>query len=431
MNDFEPSKKLKLRKLNHVYQSVQNISIRGCSISSRFLLSLYIAKFMGLGDIGRFGLVMGIVGFMPSIVGFGLNYFLSREIIDAPIPQAGRRIRDRLVVTSIMCILVVLIFSALYAENIVEKFGLPFKVIFIVILEVFALDIHMCLIGLRMPIFASVLLLVRSASWVFVFIGLSYYHTGLRSLSFLFDLWLIGLFLNYFVLFSRFYKWPWTEIMLQPVDIVWLRNVIGGGLLIFASDIAIAGAMNIDRFVVNYQEGITLTGIYMFFWSIAASSQALISSSIIQVALPRIVSAFRNDGELAWRNIMIQEATKVLFAGTFLAIVSFFLVKALLPYIHRTELEKYLWLFAVMLLASVIRMLSDVMNYGLYSRGKDKYFAITNILGTMISPFLTIVALARYGLNGVGLSMLLISISLLSVRSLILTRLHFNIEREV
>jgi O-antigen/teichoic acid export membrane protein len=219
--------------------------------------------------------------------------------------------------------------------------------------------------------------------------------------------------------------------MLQPVDIVWLRNVIGGGLLIFASDIAIAGAMNIDRFVVNYQEGITLTGIYMFFWSIAASSQALISSSIIQVALPRIVSAFRNDGELAWRNIMIQEATKVLFAGTFLAIVSFFLVKALLPYIHRTELEKYLWLFAVMLLASVIRMLSDVMNYGLYSRGKDKYFAITNILGTMISPFLTIVALARYGLNGVGLSMLLISISLLSVRSLILTRLHFNIEREV
>jgi O-antigen/teichoic acid export membrane protein len=84
-----------------------------------------------------------------------------------------------------------------------------------------------------------------------------------------------------------------------------------------------------------------------------------------------------------------------------------------------------------MLLASVIRMLSDVMNYGLYSRGKDKYFAITNILGTMISPFLTIVALARYGLNGVGLSMLLISISLLSVRSLILTRLHFNIEREV
>ena len=367
---------------------------------------------------------------MPAIVGLGVNYFLSREIIDAPIPQAGRRIRDRLILTSIMCILSVIVFSVLYAENVVPEFGLPFKVIFIIVLEVFALDIHMCLIALRMPIFASVLLLVRSASWVFVFIGLSYYYVGLRSLSFLFDLWLVGLFVNYFVLFLRFYKWPWHDIMLRSVDVGWLRNVIVGGWLIFASDIAIAGSMNIDRFVVNFKEGITLTGIYMFFWSIASSSQQLISSSIIQVALPRIVSAYRNSDELAWRNIMIQETAKVLFAGMLIAIVSFFLIKFLLPYIHRTELQKFLGLFAIMLLASVIRMLSDVMNYGLYSRGEDKYFAMTNILGTMISPFLTIAALARFGLNGVGVSMLLISIALLSVRCLMLTRLHFNFARE-
>jgi O-antigen/teichoic acid export membrane protein len=88
----------------------------------------------------------------------------------------------------------------------------------------------------------------------------------------------------------------------------------------------------------------------------------------------------------------------------------------LLPFIHRDGLAGNLGLFFIMLVASTIRMVSDIINYGLYSRGQDKAFAVTNIFGFLIAPCLTFVLLEAFGLSGVGLSMLIVAISLFCLR---------------
>jgi O-antigen/teichoic acid export membrane protein len=402
------------KPLNSYLLSLMNMAIRGFSFVARFALSLYIARYLGLSDIGRFGIILGAVGFMPSLLGLGLNYFLSRDIIDVAPFIAGCAIRDRLAITLVMCCGVSL---AWLAARRCGYFGdVPAIAVLITILEVFALDIHMSLIGLRQAIRAGALICVRTSSWVFFFIGISYTYPQLRHLDFALSLWLVALCLNYLLTFMYFSQFPLKKILTTKVDITHVMTNIKNGNLIYASDISIAGAMYADRFVINHCEGLVVTGIYIFFWSIANAAQVLISSSISQVALPRLVSAYKNHGVAAWRKALVSEATKVVIAGLCLSIFAFIGIKFLAPYIHHDGLFRNLSLFLLMLVASIIRMVSDIVNYGLYSRGQDRAFALTNIAGFAISPFLTFILLTEIGLIGVGLSMFVIAVGLLTVR---------------
>jgi O-antigen/teichoic acid export membrane protein len=396
------------------------MAIRAAGILSRFALSLYMARFMGLRDVGTFGIVLGIVSVMPAVTGLGLNYFVSREIIDTPIAEAARKIRDRLCVTFTICaILAAVTFMLRGAGGLAISLPL-WKIALITILEVFGMDIHMALIGLRMPLFASFLVFIRTSSWVFLFIAVSFQDTALRTLSFAFDLWLAALALNYLVLAARISTWPWGQVQAQPINLAWIVGKIRAGPIIYASDIAMAGAIYIDRFIVDHVMGLTQTGIYIFFWSVCNSSQMLITSSIIQVALPRLVSIFKNQGERQWRKALANEAATVFAIGTCLAAIAFISIRIILPFVHRQVLGAYMDLFAVMLAASVIKMLADVCNYGLYSRGLDHLLAATNIAGFLISPVICYVALRAFGLNGIGLSMAITASLLLLARLLIL-----------
>jgi O-antigen/teichoic acid export membrane protein len=403
-----------VKPLNMYFLSLANIAIRGFSFLARFALALYIARYLGLSDIGRFGIILGVVGFMPSLLGLGLNYFLSREIIDAPLVLAGRAIRDRLAVTLFMCSALALTWSA---ARLFGYFGdISALTLVITILEVFALDIHMSLIGLRQAILAGVLICVRTSSWVLFFIGVSYIYPQFRHLGFALSLWLAALAVNYGLTVLYFSRFPWKQILRVNVDITHVTANIRNGWMIYASDISIAGAMYADRFVINHCEGLVVTGVYIFFWSIANAAQVLISSSISQVALPRLVSAYKKQGAAAWRKALLSEAAKVVVAGVCLSLIAFFGIKFLLPFIHRDGLAGNLGLFFIMLVASTIRMVSDIINYGLYSRGQDKAFAVTNIFGFLIAPCLTFVLLEAFGLSGVGLSMLIVAISLFCLR---------------
>ncbi len=403
-------------KLHSVWLSVTNILIRGLSVTLRFALSLYVARYMGLSSVGLLGVVTGVAGVMPSLTGLGLNYFISREIVDLPYVVAGQKIRDRLAVTCLMCFMFLAVVLEMRAAGVHFMPEIGGIVLSIVVFEVFSLDIHMSLIGLRLQLLASSLLFVRSALWVIIFISVSYRYPEYRSLSFVFHLWLSALVATFGILFLCFFRWPWRQIMAVPLDAVWLLRTINRSWLIYISDGALAGSIYLDRFIVNGMEGLKITGIYMFFWSIANTSQVLISTSVIQMALPQMVAAYRNADQNRWRAIIFEEGLKVLIAGLILATGSYFLIRLLLPFIHRPELNGYLYFFCLMLIAAIVRMVSDVLNYGLYSRGHDKLYAQSNIIGIFLSTFSTIIALKFFGLYAVGFGMLITSILLLAFR---------------
>ena len=143
-----------------------NLALRAGALGGRFALSVALVRWLPMSDVGLFGLLAGIAGAAPTLMGLGVNYFFARDAAHARGGEAASLMRDRLALTGIAIAGAALAMSALAATGIVE--WPPHAALFcaIVAFEVVALDMHMGLVGMDRSTTAGALLFVRSAAWI-------------------------------------------------------------------------------------------------------------------------------------------------------------------------------------------------------------------------------------------------------------------------
>lgn len=408
-------------RLRGAVTPLASMGLRGLGLAGRFALMIYLARYLGVEAVGQFGLVYGVVAILPAIAGFGLNFRLNREIVGAPIAIAGAMVRDRLLVT--LCVFVALgcVALSLRAAGVaLEVAGLPLLCV-IALGEGLAFDVHLSLISLERPLLANVLMFLRTSSWIYPFIGLGLAFPELRSFDVLLWFWVGALMMTFLVLAYSLRSWPWREIAEQRIDPTRLRRRLIESWLIYLGDLGIVGSAFLDRFLINFSLGLEQTGIFIFYWSIANSAQLLVGAGVVQPALPHLIAASRQDWSVL-RARLHGEMTKVLVCGVAMAVSLFFTMTLVVPYLNRPSLLGQELLFALMLLAAVVRLVSDVANYGLYARAFDKAWSLTNLLGVALSAGYTAIGLQLFGLVGVGLAMVATAASILAVRLLVLAR---------
>jgi hypothetical protein len=57
------------------------LSMRGGAALAKFLLAIYTARYLGLADLGIFGLLAGAVTIVPALVGLGMTEWIMRKIV--------------------------------------------------------------------------------------------------------------------------------------------------------------------------------------------------------------------------------------------------------------------------------------------------------------------------------------------------------------
>jgi O-antigen/teichoic acid export membrane protein len=400
-----------------------NMSLRGASLVARFGLVVYVAQYVGLEALGLFALVQGAAGIVPAVLGWGINYFLNREIVDLPAATAGRLLRDRLLLTV----------ASLFAAGCVGAiavwtghFRLPessLLIVLIVCLETIAFDIHMAMISLGKPIAANALLFVRSAAWVAPAVILGLIFPSFRGLDPLYWFWLGGLALNMMLLATIFRDWPVGEILRAPPNVSRLLKQMRNGWLIYLNDVAIVGMLYLDRFIVSYFLGLKATGLFSLYWSVANAAHVLVTTAVIQISLPTLVRAYRNSGAADWLKTLRSETAKTVLTGVPLLIIIFALTVFLLPLAGYRQFTEDPALFLLMLGSVQLRLLGDLCSYGLYSRGQDREFAGINLSGVAVSILLSIIMVHQWGLLGAAMAMNCIAALLLLARLVTLSRL--------
>jgi O-antigen/teichoic acid export membrane protein len=396
--------------------------LRASGLAGRFLLAILLARYFELSDIGAFGLLVAVIAVSPAALGFGLNYYLNRELVDAPIAEAAHKIRDRLGLSAVIAIMVVAASMAAIEANVVSGPHYLIKFGAITVLEIIAFDVHMALIALRMPIVANVVVFVRTAAWTFPFVCLAYLFPHFRTMDALLDCWLVGLIGAFAVLFVRLRSWPWREVLRRPVDVAWYRRHIRTTWLIYLSDIGNAGFQFIDRFLVSVLLGLTLTGVYTFYWTFANAIQLLVQAAVTQVALPRLVAAYRTGDRRLWVSALSTQLYSSVLTGAALCLVVYVGLVVITPHLKRPELLEYPFLLPALLVGTVVRLGSDALNYALYASSHDRQFALSNILAIILSLLTTLILLRAFGLVGAGVSVVVTNLAILTFRGLSLFR---------
>ncbi|UDF05042.1 lipopolysaccharide biosynthesis protein [Asticcacaulis sp. AND118] len=407
--------------LKSLLTPLTNMGLRGFGLVGRFALSFFLIKYLGTTQTGQFGLIVGVAGILPALYGFGMNYFLGREVIKSEISDAFAHIRDKFLIISSLLILTfvgALIFNFFHEISALGNLYIASLVIF---LEVISFDMHIMLVNLRKPLLANVLVVIRSASWVFPFIGLSYFYPEFRTLDVLLNFWLAALLINFAMVWLFTRDWPWRSTLKRPIDFQWIKKTVQTSGLIYLSDLGLVVYSYFDRFFLAAKLGLAAAGVYTFFWTMANALLVLIGVAVVQVSLPTLVDAF-SESKAAWRTKFRQLMTKAVLGSAVLSGLMYVGVLFIMPFLNNPELSHHPLIFPVMLFSVIVKIAADMTHFGLYSANKDKTLAIINISGIFVNTLLTFVFVSHFGLIGSALSMMGTAFYLLFSRGYFLLR---------
>ncbi|MFG1306754.1 hypothetical protein V5F34_21750 [Xanthobacter autotrophicus] len=399
------------------FTSLFNLGLRGSSLVFRFLLSFYIIKYLGLEAAGIYGLALGAVGITPALLGWGLNYFVARDIVGLNLTEAAPRIKTRLLVSTIS-----LVGATLLA--LLVAFAIGYQItqidVFIAILiwcEVYSIDVHIPLIAMERAIQANVLVFIRLAGWVPFVMGLGIAFPALRTLDAIFVGWIASylVVLAFLLYFIR--ELPLRSTLSAPLEKAWIKERLKGSWFIYVADLGLVGLIYVDRYVVSFMLGLKLTGLYTFYWSLTNSLQTLMATAVVQLALPILFKAHNSGSVQRWRDAMRQQLVKTAAFSTAIGIGLFVTCELLMGYLNMPELAEHRDVFVLMLIAAVVRACSDLFNVGLTSMRKDNHYASINLVGLILTGLIAYIMISLFGFLGTGIAALTTALIVAATRA--------------
>jgi O-antigen/teichoic acid export membrane protein len=395
------------------------IAIRGLNTISKFALALYTARYLGLADLGIYGLMVAGTTILPAFAGLGTSDWIIRQIAGAATSRATPLIVTRLaMVLAFHLILQPVAFAANAFLGVPIAWPMAILLGLIAVLEHLGADAGEMLTFRGHAVFANVLMFLRSGLWPLGVIAAGLLLPAARSLEWLMIGWLLGLICMWLVLaiyVARNARWRHLGL-----DWRWMRTGIRASVPFYLKDMSIAANLYLDRFLVSLFLGLELAGVYTFFWSIANVVHNLALYGVFQPHVAKLIQAARG-GAAEFQPVLRRIEIETGGFALMMAVGLIAAVPFLLPYLDRPLLAAHLTVFNIVVAATLLRLAADSYNFVLVALHHDRAMAVVSLLGVPLSAALLTTLIPLLGLNGAGIAYLVTGILLLAPR-LVLSR---------
>ena len=376
------------------------------NMAAKFLLALYTARYLGLADLGIYGLIVGGTILTPALLGLGTSDWVVRQIVTMTRADAIAAMTTRLAFPVVMHAIAQPI---LWLVNLALGSPVPWPLVWasglILFLEHIANDASDLLIARGRALLAGFLLFVRAGLWPFAVIAWGMLDPTARTLNCLLLGWIGGLVLLWIVLAGHVIaqqRWRFMRLRWK-----WLFSGVPASVPFYIKDLAAAASLHLDRFVISFFLGLELTGVYTLFWSIANVVHNLSVYGVVQPQVPTLIAAHnRGDGaefHSVQRRILFEASTW----SAILAIGAVIAVPWALPYLDRPALQANLPIFWLILIATLTRIGADSYAFILLALHRDRAIAVISVAGALASAALNMVLIPILGLAGAGTAYLL------------------------
>jgi O-antigen/teichoic acid export membrane protein len=416
MSAIEEPAQLAARDLGgkRVLQDLALLTMRGVSTVAKFLLAIYTARYLGLSDLGIYGLLTGATNIVPAIFGLGMTAWVVRKLVDLPRAEALPLISSRLgLILLIHLVLQPLVFMADILLG--EPIPLAIAVLCgaILLLDNLANEAGDMLLARRRVLFAYLVIFLRAGAWPIPVMAIGLIYPATRTLEFLLVGWLAMLVVCWLIMAAfvlRQERWRYLRPRVRGL----LRDLCGG-LNLYIKDLSSIG-MFFDRFLISMFLGLELTGVYTLFWSIANVVHSLAVYGVLQARLPHIIATARTADPSGFRalerNLQIQIGTWALLLTLGAAIVT----PLMIPFLDQPLVQDYLPIFFVILFATLLRTAADGYGYALLALHQDRAIAIIALGGAIAAAVLNLILTPLAGLWGASAAYALTSGGLFAAR---------------
>lgn len=412
----------KLSSMSNLFRTLFLLGLRASGLLSKFLLTLFIAKEMSLADLGLYGLISVGATIVPSVLGLGLNGPAGRSCVGATTALALQIASTRVGVTLLLqCIVSPIILIGLIYSL---PSSSPLLIVLItatLILENLCSDLNSLLMARFKSTFAAVLLFLRSGAWPLAFIVCAWFKPELRTVDSIMEFWLGSLLLVMSIIMIT--SWLGGYFSMLSFDKNLAREMFAKGRNFYVAEIGNAGVLYLDRFLVSSFLGLEATGIYTFFWSLTNAVNSLIFTAVTNPLAPKIIAAVNIGNKEGVRLACRKMFKEVIIWGIGLAIVMVCVLPWVLRYLHNSKLDQHQLVFSIMLLATLLRTVSEAADNVLYAHHQDRKIALISISAMIVSGLLILLLAPWYELSGVAVAMLGAALFVFSWRSQIARKL--------
>jgi O-antigen/teichoic acid export membrane protein len=198
----------------------------------------------------------------------------------------------------------------------------------------------------------------------------------------------------------------WREITRQ---IACARSSV----LLYLRNIASTSSLLLDRYLISLTLGLELTGVYVFFWSVANVVHGMIISVVIQPQAPTLIGSAARSDMTAFHDFARRLRLEAIAWTLLMSAGAFGVVVVLLPFLQRPILQAYLPVFALIIVATWARIASEKYVYVLLALHRDRAILIASAVGMAISAVLNLVLVPIFGLWGAASAFLLTGMTVL------------------
>jgi len=392
---------------------IVTLGLRLGNAGAKFVLAIYMTRYLGLADLGIYGLLVGAATTVPALLGFGLNDWLARLLVGMERRQAVPLAATRLVLTLAMHVV-----GQTSAWTINHLLGAPIPwalaipIGIILLLEHLAVDAYALLIGRDRARLANVLLFLRAGAWPLLVTAWGILDPNARTLAHVLYGWIGGLVVMWVVIGVLFLPLSRQVALRARV----FREGLRGGVPFYVNEIGAVGNLYLDRFLISLFLNLELTGVYTFFWSIANVVHTLSVYGIIQPLMPKLVAAAGTHDRAIFSRLRnrLQRESWGWAAGLSLAFAA--MIPLLLPFLDRPLLDANLVAFGLVMTAVLLRIGADSYGFVLYALRRDQLIAATSLAAVAAAAIFNLVLVPLLGLLGAGLAYVAVSGMLLASR---------------
>lgn len=377
----------KYDNLSSIHLRLINISLRISTLSSRFLLFFFLAKFLNPTSLGHYGLFAAAVGYAIYFVGFDFYIYAIRDIIVSSADRRGTLLKSQAALSGLLYVIffpfaLVFINFAIWPTNI-TLFFFP-----ILILEHFNQEQSRLLTALSDQIASSIINFIRLGLWPFGIVIIMSLDPGTRTLETVMIFWVFS-----GAIAAALGLWRLRQLkinFLSPaVDWAWVKKGIVISSAFLVATLALRGFQTIDKYWLEYVGGIEIVGAYVLLLGVASTMMTILDAGLFSYVYPALISHIHVNNASIVHVIIKKTLIQTVLFCFFFSTVSIFLLPYLLDWIgnpaYNNNLHWYPWLLMAMTLNSV----SMVPHYGLYALGLNKPRIYSHIFGFFVFIFTT------------------------------------------